>query len=303
MKKRAYHGESDLRLLQKFNAEAIARTDHCGYLHPGDIPHRIYNANRYYDPADLVTIWEDTRGAAAWLFVSIGYQGFDAQVRLDLRGSELEIDVLELAYERTKERIRRQGLERDQVFADAFQGDTVRIKLLEALGWEPIGGLPYALNRVRIEPIALPDLPAGFSYRSARGVEDAAALAEVHAASFNSSWTPALYRSVMRSPGYDPKRELVIQAPDGSFAAFSIIWFDHLNRTGLFEPVGTHKDYLRRGFARAIILYGLQQMAAAGMANATVGNFGDNEAAKGLYQDLGFRPWHLLDAYTRAVTK
>ena len=34
MEKRKYSGEIDLKLLQEFNAAAIAVTDHCGYLHP-----------------------------------------------------------------------------------------------------------------------------------------------------------------------------------------------------------------------------------------------------------------------------
>ena len=54
----------------------------------------------------------------------------------------------------------------------------------------------------------------------------------------------------MESPGYEPERELVIQAPDGTFVAFTVIRYDPLNSTGLFEPVGTHKDYRRRGFGQ-----------------------------------------------------
>jgi ribosomal protein S18 acetylase RimI-like enzyme len=146
----------------------------------------------------------------------------------------------------------------------------------------------------------VPALPEGFSFQSAKGIEDAAALAEVHNASFSpTNWNPELYRKVMESPGYAPERELVIQAPDGIYVAFTVTWYDHLNRTGLFEPIGTHKDYRRRGFGRAIMLYGMRWMAAAGMKFASVAHFGDNQAARGLYQSCGFKPWHLLDGYKR----
>jgi GNAT superfamily N-acetyltransferase len=157
------------------------------------------------------------------------------------------------------------------------------------------------LNRTEIGPIDVPALPEGYSFRSASGFEDAAALAEVHKASFGVDWTPELYRQVMESPGYAPERELVIQAPDGTFAAFTVIRYDHLNRIGLFEPVGTHKDHRRRGFGRAIVLYGMQKMAVAGMEIATVANFGDSEAARGLYQACGFKPWHLQDGYMKQI--
>jgi len=65
--------------------------------------------------------------------------------------------------------------------------------------------------------------------------------------------------------------------------------------------VGTHKDHRRRGLGRAIILYGMQQMAAAEMKFASVAHFGNNEAARGLYQSCGFNPWHLQDEYKKHV--
>jgi ribosomal protein S18 acetylase RimI-like enzyme len=97
----------------------------------------------------------------------------------------------------------------------------------------------------------------------------------------------------MECPGYAPARELVIQTSDGFLLAFSVIWYDHLSRVGLFEPVGTHKDFRRRGFGLAIVLYGMQKIAAAGMKFATVAHIGDNEAARGLYQACGFKPRHI----------
>jgi mycothiol synthase len=233
------------------------------------------------------------------VLADLGHKSFDAQVRPDLRGNDFEREVLEYSAGRTIDLMQRHNVASDCIYADAFRGDTARIQVLTELGWEPDNELPYVLNRTEINPVAVPALPHGYSFRSASGVEDAAALAEVHNASFKVNWTPELYRKVMESPGYAPERELVIQAPDGTYAAFTVTWYDHLNGIGLFEPVGTHKDHRRRGFGRTIILYGMQKMAAAGMKFATVAHFGDNEAARGLYQACGFRPWHLLDWYKR----
>jgi ribosomal protein S18 acetylase RimI-like enzyme len=299
MKSRTYTGAADLNRLQNFNAAAIAVTDHCGYLHPGDIPHHIYNGNRYYDPVDLITIWEDDQGIAAWLLAQPRHKSFDAQVRPDLRGGALERDVLELAESRTVELMAQHEIAGETIYADAFRGDPARSNLLVELGWARDDKPPYVLNRIQIGAIDVPALPDAFSYRSARGVEDAAALAAVHNGAFGSIWTPELYRYVMESPGYAPDRELVIQAPDGSFAAFTVTWHDRLNHMGLFEPVGTHRDYQRRGFGRALMRYGMRQMAEAGMAFASVANFGDNESARGLYHSVGFRPWHLQDGYEK----
>jgi ribosomal protein S18 acetylase RimI-like enzyme len=299
MKKRKYTGAADLKLLQDFNAAAIAVTNHCGYLHPGDIPHHIYNGNHKYDLAEIMTIWEDDQGVAAWLLVAPGFKSYDAQVRPDLRGDDLEREVLSLADARVVELMRQYEITSDCIYADAFQGDSARAQLLSELGWERDDDPPYVLNHMTIGTIEVPTLPTGYTFRSAKGIEDAAALAAIHNASFGVSWTPGVYRQVMESPGYAPERELVIQVQDGTFAAFTVIWYDHLNHTGLFEPVGTHMDHRRLGLGRAIMQYGLQKMVAAGMDTATVAHFGDNDAARGLYQACGFKPWHLLDSYTK----
>ncbi|MCP4421024.1 MAG: GNAT family N-acetyltransferase [Chloroflexi bacterium] len=246
-----------------------------------------------------MTIWEDDQGVAAWLLVGPRHKSYDAQVRPDLRGGEFEREVLEYADDRTVELMCLHDIAGDCIYADAFRGDAARAELLVALGWEADSELPYVLNHTTINSIVVPVLPEGFSFQSAKGIENAAVLADVHNAAFGAGWTPELYRQVMEAPGYAPERELVIQAPDGTFAAFAVIWHDHLNRTGLFEPVGTHKDHRRRGFGRAIILYGMQQMAAAGMKFATVAHFRNNEAAQGLYQACGFKPWHMQDGYIK----
>ena len=95
---------------------------------------------------------------------------------------------------RTVELMRRHGIDGDSIYADAFQGDTARSELLLALGWEADDKPPYILNRMEIGSIDVPALQDGYSFRSATGVEDAAALAEVHNAAFNGSWTAETYR-------------------------------------------------------------------------------------------------------------
>lgn len=67
MRRRSYGGDADVARLQRFNAESIAATGGCGYLHPGDIVHHLFYGNKHFDPADLATIWEDESAVAAWV--------------------------------------------------------------------------------------------------------------------------------------------------------------------------------------------------------------------------------------------
>ena len=93
----------------------------------------------------------------------------------------------------------------------------------------------------------------------------------------------------MEKPGYNRESEIVAEAPDGRIAAFAVYWEDQLNRTGHFEPVGTHSAFRRRGLAKAIMLHAMSQMASHGMLVVTVNHAADNAAARALYRSIGFR--------------
>ena len=303
MKKRTYREGGDITLLQDFNAASIAITAGCGYLHPGDIPHYLFNGNKFFDPAEVLSIWEDDAGIAAWLLIGPRHKAFDAQIRPDLRGNSLERTVLMHGADRLVALMKKHNIESDRIYADAFQCDTTRSRLLFELGWELEARSTYILNRVPLEDIGEPVLPEGYKIRAVKGVEEAATVAGVHSAAFEkAAWTPDLYRKVMESPGYAAERELVIEAPDGTLAGFTVTWYDKLNKTGYFEPVGVHKDFQRRGLGRALLLHGMRQMVAAGMKFATVANFKDNIAARQLYKSCGFKPWYELDSYSKPIS-
>ncbi len=302
MRLRTYDSDSDVALLQTFNAASIAATGGCGYVHPGDIPHRLFNGNKYFDPSEVMTIWEDDDGVAAWVLVGPRHRAYDAQVRPDLRGGDFERQVLAYADQRTSELMRSHGIDSDRMVGDAFRCDLARIRLLGEADWVRDDEPPYVINRARIGDLPEVMIPDGYTIRPATGVDEAAALAELHTAAFpGARWTPELYRYVMESPGYDPSRELVAEAPDGSLAAFAVTWYDELNRTGLLEAVGTHPDHQQRGLGRAVVTFAAHHMAAASMEFAIVANFMSNEASAALYRSAGFEPWHVLDGYEKVI--
>ena len=298
---RRYRGETDVVLLQTFNAEAIAETDGCGYIHPGDIAHRLFNGNKLLDPTDVLSIWEEDGSVIAWVLASPRHGGFDAQVRPDRRDPRFERTVLEYAESETLRLMRRDGIERSRLDGECFRCDTLRAGLLRDLGWIPDGEPPFVLNTATLVDLPEPQVPEGYTVRAVRGVVEAAALGEVHAASFGSTWTPEMYRAVMEAPGYAQEREFVAAGSDGALAAFTVTWHDHLNRMGLFEPVGTHPDYRKRGLGKALLLFAMRAMADEGMEYATVVNEGTNDASRALYASVGFTPRHFLDGYTKPI--
>ena len=303
MRRRSYAGGSDVARLQRFNAESIAATGGCGYLHPGDIVHHLFFGNKLFDPADLTTIWEDGSGVAAWVLAHPTFKAYDIQIRHDLRGGTFEREVLEYADVRIGEVMKANGVESDSIVGDAFRCDLARIELMAEAGWKRDEDPPYIINRARIADVPEPEIPTGYTIRPVAGVEEVAAVTAVHQAAFpGAAWTEEQYRHVMESPGYDPARELVAVAPDGTFAAFAVTWYDELNRTGLMEGVGTHVDHRRIGLGRAIVRFAAHHMATVGgMEYATVANSESNTASSALYRSAGFEPWHVIDGYIKPI--
>lgn len=279
---RPYGGGEDLAHMQDAVAEWKER-DPCGYLHPGDLPHRIYNVLRRDDPTEVVRLWDGSAGLAAFCIVSSRDRAFDVQAAPD-RG-----DALAAAVEWAEATLREaHGAGLDKFAGDVWECDTAYLDLLTGRGYRA-GRVMYAVTGRRLDDLPPMQLPDGFAIRSVRGVEEAAAVAEVHARSFDSEWTVDQYRRVMESPGYDAERELVVEAPDGRLAGFTIIWFDPRNRDGLFEPVGVHEDFRRLGLGRALLAAGMARMREAGMETATVWHDFDDPASTALYANAGFR--------------
>jgi ribosomal protein S18 acetylase RimI-like enzyme len=301
MRSRPYRSDSDVESLQRFVAASWAATDGCGYLHPGDIPHHLFNGNKLYDPAEVCTIWEDDGGVAAFLIVTSRFRGYDLQIRPDLRSLELERELVAHADAELLRLMDLHGVEADQITAECDQGDALRAEALAANGWVRSEEPPWRINRVPLDDLPDPVVPAGYTIRQVRDLAEAADLAVVHAAAFGSTWTPEMYRGLMQSPGYALEREWVVVAVDGAYAAFTVTWRDRLNKTGLFEPVGTHPDHRRRGLGTAMLLTVLHAMADEGMEHGIVVSEGDNPGSNALYQRAGFTPWRFIDQWTKPV--
>jgi ribosomal protein S18 acetylase RimI-like enzyme len=169
-------------------------------------------------------------------------------------------------------------------------GDKAGGECLKQLGFQARASDHVVMTR-SLENVPEVRLPHGFAIRCVAGEREARLVAEVHGGAFGRDWTEADYLKVMRTPGFDPGRELVVVAPDGRFAAFVVIWFDPISRSGLFEPVGCHRDYRRRSLAKALMFAGMTRMKDAGMETAVVGREVGNDASFRLYASTGFETY------------
>lgn len=131
-------------------------------------------------------------------------------------------------------------------------------------------------------------LPTGYKLRHVRGEEDIERRVAVHRdAVAPSRMTAAKHRAVMHSPTYRPDLDVIVEAPDRSFAAFCIVWFDDVNRIGVFEPVGTHSAHRRRGLGRAMMFEGMRRLRNLGAQTAHVNSWLAEGPAAALYDSVG----------------
>jgi len=136
-----------------------------------------------------------------------------------------------------------------------------------------------------------PMLPAGFRFLAAADVSVAAAVGAHRDAWHPSGLTEAAFERVRRTWPYRADLHVLVEAPDGTLAATAVIWLDEATRTAEFEPVGTHRDFRRRGLGTALQLHGMHRARAAGANRMLVACLGApaHPAARAMYAGVGFR--------------
>jgi ribosomal protein S18 acetylase RimI-like enzyme len=290
---RPYRAE-DLDRLLRFAGECN-RTPGAGWLlHPGDVVHFMSNTLRGRDLERHVFLYEEDNGrlrALALLYPGDAH-GYDLLVEPDLRGADPDAFEAEaMGWADTRAGGAKQSL----------VGDAIRARILKRLGYSA-SGAPRELYTTRSLRDPIPDkpLPDGFTMRPVVGEQEAGLAAAVHNGAFTPKWDTEQYLAVMRTPGFHIDHELVVVAPDERFAAFLIIWLDPISGSGLFEPVGCHRDFQRRGLASALMYEGMRRMRAAGMETAVVRYNADNVGGVPLYRSVGFQTRYEIVEYRKA---
>ncbi len=187
----------------------------------------------------------------------------------------------------------------------SLEADEPATQVHRDAGFEPDDGTVLQhLVRTLVGPVPGPIVPADYTIRSMAGPEDVDARVEVHRAAFAPSRVTARsYAAVMASPGYRPDLDVVVVAPDGTFAAFALCWYDAASGGADLEPVGTHPDHRRRGLARAACLAALRRAQHLGATECVIYSWATNDSASSLYESMGFRVASRSRAFTRELRR
>lgn len=301
MKACHYQRQEDLYSAQAALMAWVRARGHCNYLHKGDIGHRLFNGCNGYDPADMMRFWLDEAGEiCAFAILYPHWEAFDLQVAPALRLSEVHVRLVGLCESETLRLAERFGISVKEIAFDVFDCDPAYIAFAEQRGYT-YAKHSFSLTLHDLSGFPAAELPLGFRYQQATA-DDAERLADVHNHSFTSKWNAESYAKVFRSPHME--YEIVVVAPDGRFAAFTNVWIDDLNRSLLFEPVGTHADFRRLGIGKAMMVHVLKRMQAErGIKYAYVCHApsSENPAAAALYASVGFKKLHDIYEYGKPV--
>jgi mycothiol synthase len=173
-----------------------------------------------------------------------------------------------------------------------YEYDALRQQIFTARGYEKLsyGGMCRHM-RLGAQPLPVPEVADGYTLRTTdpADLDDCQRIADLLNAAFGRDFHNAqeYQHFAQYAPCFRRDLDLVMVAPDGSFAAYIGVPYDDANRRGIFEPVCTHPDHQRKGLARALLLEGLHRLRAIGALDATV-DTGDAVAANAFYTAMGF---------------
>jgi ribosomal protein S18 acetylase RimI-like enzyme len=179
----------------------------------------------------------------------------------------------------------------------AFSQQTQRQAVLSAFGY-CAGAAEYRMHNMRPSDAPLVSIPSGFTVGTVDDTLVDSRTACQRSAFESTKMTSEIYHQVRSLPSYTGTWDRVMVNEAGDVVAFCTIWYDQVSGIALFEPVGCHQAYQRRGLTRALICQSLHDLAAAGVREARVLSVSDaNEPAVHLYRACGFQlvdelvPW------------
>ena len=306
---RPYHTPNDLAQMRHLLMIGSQSGITASYMHPGCLDWATHCPPDEAANRRNLRLWEVVDSGAptlvAWAMLYAHEGTFDLFVHPSIYDTPTHASVMDEYVVWAAGRAREAGVQKLSPFW-VYDYDKVTDCLLQERGFVPIqADPPVPLFARALDELPTIALPPGFTVQGVRSAEEGRQRAEVACAAFSphTDWAPywTAYQQFMRSAVYDSERDLLVHAPDGRGAAVCTIWFDPVNRVGLFEPVATHPDFQGQGLGKAVMAEGLRRMMAAGMERAILGFDPNNVAALRLYTALGFRAICNFALYAKAV--
>ena len=303
---RLYQGERDLAAIYDLLRQGRLADNGTYYVHPGDLSWWLFYPPLEHDFWQSLYLWDDPQVAGrilAWVLLPPNGSTLDVALQPELRGSPWHRELFGWGLHQAIRQAKQAGRERIGAFWICEQDTLLR-------GWLVEQGFELASRDAHLAcDLGLPGqpgpVPGGYVVRSSRGLAEVSPRARAQYGAFGSQADFERYvqrfARFMQSPVYDPEWDVVAEAPDGQIGAFCIAWPDFVTGVGLFEPVGTHPDFQRKGLGKAVLLEALGRLRQHGMHQAIVTTPEDNLPAIRLYESVGFHTRRRLLYYKKQI--
>jgi predicted N-acetyltransferase YhbS len=132
------------------------------------------------------------------------------------------------------------------------------------------------------------NVPAGFKLKSVQEENDPGNVQRVLYRGFDHPGEPpvnqlSVWETIQTAPNYRRDTNIIVEAPNGDYAAYSGMWYVPKNRFAYVEPVATDPNYRMLGLARAAVLEGIRRCGLLGAKTAYV------TTGKLFYTHIGFK--------------
>ncbi len=235
---------------------------------------------------NFIQIWEEGEKIVGVAHKENGPNAF-IQIRAGYR--HLEKEMIKWIEENIAEFINNKKKER-KIIIWSNDSDTYRNNLLKNHGFKKSDVCNY-LNVQDLDKEYKINVPEGYIIRSMSEDIDLVKRYNVINKAFHpeddyKEKVPHSIFQIMKAPMYRPDLDIVIEDKDGYLASSCIVWYDERLKIGMFEPVGTHPDHLRKGLGRVVLLEGLKRLKNLGARKAYVESYGDERYS--FYKSAGF---------------
>ncbi|MGH3446325.1 MAG: GNAT family N-acetyltransferase [Nocardioidaceae bacterium] len=172
---------------------------------------------------------------------------------------------------------RMEELPLDAVEITVCDDDAMLLAAVEKAGFEPTGEIGASSWLQSGQRLAVSPLPDGFRLLSRTETNDR----PHHMIARNGA---DVAERLAQCSLYEPELDLLVEAADGTVAAYGLFWADPVTGVGLVEPMRTEEQYWRRGLARHVLTTGLDRLATRGCTRLKV------SSDLPLYLVVGFTP-------------
>ncbi len=236
---------------------------------------KIRNEPNFYQ--ENAHLWRKDNNNLIGFFISEnGKEYFELQIHPEYRF--IEEEMLEWVIDNWSRK-------KNQIVTNIYAHDTSRNKLLVKYKFECQGvvGVDYRYHTKNY--IKNIDMENGFHIESFSESYDYENRIESERLTFardslNREW----FETKAIAPGYSSDWDLAVVSPNGKVVSFCLAWLDKENGIAEIDPVGTHPDYRKRGFAKALLIGCFIRLNQNGITKAQIQGF--SEAGRSLYSSL-----------------